>query len=148
MEPARARPRVAERDPGREHVPAHIQSRMPRPDPPSADRSPHPQPPSRREAMSILRAPSFALFAAMATVSWPPMSLQEPLRPEPDMPVTAAARTEVIESVIRELKRAYVFPQVADEIETALRARMTNKEYDGIESSTALASALTEHLQA
>jgi C-terminal processing protease CtpA/Prc len=41
-----------------------------------------------------------------------------------------------------------VFPKVADDIETAIKARVANKEYDKIESSNAFASTLTDNLQA
>ena len=94
--------------------------------------------------LPVLPAAAFLLAAIPASTQ----PVQGPRHPEPDMPVAAAARAEVIDNVIRELKKSYVFPKVADEIETALRDRVKNKEYDKIESSSAFASTLTEHLQA
>lgn len=91
------------------------------------------------------RMVALALLAVPAPLQSVPQGSH---RPDPDMPVTAAARSEVVENVIRELKQSYVFPKVADEIDVALRERMKRKEYDSIGSSSAFASTLTEHLQA
>jgi hypothetical protein len=96
--------------------------------------------------ISIASFPAAALLVAFIAPSTHP--LQGPRRPEPDMPVTAAARAEVIDNVIVELKKSYVFPKVADEIETALRERMKNHEYDKIDSSNEFAMKLTDDLQA
>jgi hypothetical protein len=98
--------------------------------------------------MTILPLPFLSAATALAALLPFTVSPQGPRKPEPDMPITAAARAEVIDNVISELKRSYVFPKVADEIETAIRARVANKEYDKIESSNAFASTLTENLQA
>lgn len=98
--------------------------------------------------MIHLSLPSIALAAALVTLIPPTPALQGPRRPEPDMPITAAARTEVIDNVIQALKKSYVFPKVADEIETALRAQQKNKEFDKIDSSNAFATTLTERVQA
>jgi hypothetical protein len=92
--------------------------------------------------------PACTLVAASAAMIPITLGFQGPRRPEPDMPITAAARTEVIDNVIQELKKSYVFPKIADEIETALREQQKNKEFDKIESSNAFAAALTDHLQA
>jgi retinol-binding protein 3 len=93
---------------------------------------------------SLISSAAFLISALAPSTT----SLQGPRRPEPDMPITAETRAEVIDNVIRELKQSYVFPKVADDIETALRTRMKDKEYDHIESSNAFATTLTEHLQA
>jgi hypothetical protein len=69
-------------------------------------------------------------------------------RPEQtDLPINAATRTEVIESVLRRLNDSYVFPEVAAQMERAIRARMRRGEYDRITSSAALAQTLTSHLR-
>jgi hypothetical protein len=98
--------------------------------------------------MSIFPIPFLSAASALAALLPFTFAPQGPRKPEPDMPVTAAARTEVIQNVIAELKKSYVFPKVADEVETALKTRVANKEYDKIESSNAFASTLTEHVQA
>jgi len=66
----------------------------------------------------------------------------------PDMTVTPAMRTEVIEGVLRELKKSYVFPDVAKKIEEAVNARVKGKEYEQITSAAVFARTLTEHLRA
>jgi hypothetical protein len=96
--------------------------------------------------ISIASISSTVLITAFIAPS--PLPLQGPRRAEPDMPVTPAARSEVIDNAIVGLKKSYVFPKVADEIETALRARIANHEYDKIESSNEFATKLTADLQA
>lgn len=64
-----------------------------------------------------------------------------------DLPINAPARTEVIESVLRRLSDSYVFPEVAAQMEKAIRARMRKGEYDQITSSAVLAQTLTSHLR-
>ena len=66
----------------------------------------------------------------------------------PDMTVTPAMRTEVIEGVLRELKKSYVFPDVAKKMEEAVHARVKGKEYEQITSAAVFARTLTEHLRA
>lgn len=68
--------------------------------------------------------------------------------PPADKTLDAAARQEVIEGAIKKLHATYVFPEVAKQMEAALRERMQRKEYDTVTSATALARLLTEHLQA
>jgi hypothetical protein len=64
-----------------------------------------------------------------------------------DLPISAATRTEVIESILKKLNDSYVFPEVAAQMEKAIRARMQRGEYDRITSSMALAQILTAHLR-
>ncbi len=68
--------------------------------------------------------------------------------PPVDKTIDAQKRLEVIEGAIKKLNETYVFPEVAKQMETALRERMQRKEYDAISSSSALARTLTEQLQA
>jgi hypothetical protein len=65
-----------------------------------------------------------------------------------DKTLDAAGRQAVIEGAIKKLHETYVFPEVAKQMETALRERMQRKEYDAITSAAALARTLTEQLQA
>ncbi len=65
----------------------------------------------------------------------------------PDLEVTAAARSSVIEGLIKELNDGYVFPETAKKMEDDLRARSAKKEYDSITSSRAFAEKLTSDLQ-
>jgi C-terminal processing protease CtpA/Prc len=69
-------------------------------------------------------------------------------RAQPDITMTAAMRTEVIEGILKTLKTDYVFPEVAQKMDRAIHARMQNKEYDAITGASDFAHTLTTHLQA
>jgi retinol-binding protein 3 len=49
--------------------------------------------------------------------------------------------------VLKRLNDAYVFPETARKMETAIRERMQRKEYDSMTSPAAFAERLTAHLQ-
>ncbi len=66
----------------------------------------------------------------------------------PDMTIDAATRTQVIESLLKDLNEAYVFPEVAKKMEADVRSRMKNKEYDALASAREFAQKLTDDLQA
>jgi C-terminal processing protease CtpA/Prc len=66
---------------------------------------------------------------------------------QPDMTVDAAARKEVIESLIKRLNDAYIFPDVAGKMEQAVRARVAKGEYDQITSAKKFAEKLTADVQ-
>ncbi len=68
-------------------------------------------------------------------------------REEPDMAITPALRTEVIEGALREIRQRYVFPEVAEKMETAIRERLKKGEYDTLTSAKMLAQLLTDHLR-
>lgn len=59
----------------------------------------------------------------------------------------ARARAEVIERVLGELDRAYVFPEVAARMREAVRERVDNGEYDSLDDVGAFAEKLTADLQ-
>jgi hypothetical protein len=65
----------------------------------------------------------------------------------PDMAVDSAIKNTVIDNMIKELNEGYVFPEVARQIETDIRARQKNKEYDAITSSRDFAKKLTDDVQ-
>ena len=67
---------------------------------------------------------------------------------QPDLTINAATRVEIIEGVIKRLNDFYVFPEIAKQMETAIRGRMRNKEYDQITSAALMAQMLTSHLRA
>jgi C-terminal processing protease CtpA/Prc len=67
---------------------------------------------------------------------------------QPDLTIDAAARTQVIDGVLKRLNDSYVFPDMAKKMEQSIRERVTNKEYDQITSAKAFATKLTEDLQA
>ncbi|HVF88866.1 MAG TPA: S41 family peptidase [Blastocatellia bacterium] len=64
-----------------------------------------------------------------------------------DPALDARTREEVIDGAIRNLNDAYVFPDVAKQMEKALRDRAQNKEYDNVTSPRAFAEMLTNHLR-
>lgn len=65
----------------------------------------------------------------------------------PDRPLDAATRITVIDELIKQLNRIYVFPDVAKKMELAIRTRQAKKEYDAITSGNEFAKILTEHLR-
>src|SRR5262245_21410545 len=64
-----------------------------------------------------------------------------------DPPINAAMRMAVVEAVLKRLNESYVSPEVAAQMERAIRARMQRPEYDQVTTSSALAQALTSHLR-
>ena len=72
---------------------------------------------------------------------------QQPQIP-PDRPVDAAARSTVIDTLLKELNDTYVFPEVAKKMESDLRSRLAKNEYDSLTTGRAFAEKLTNDLQA
>jgi hypothetical protein len=70
---------------------------------------------------------------------------QEP--PGPDTTIDAAVRASVIDGALNHLKTAYVFPETAEKMAEAIRARAQKKEYDSIASARTFADTLTKNLQ-
>jgi hypothetical protein len=68
--------------------------------------------------------------------------------PQQDAPMNAAARQEVIDSLMATLNQFYVFPEKAAVIERGLRAQHMKGEFDGTDSAKQFARSLTEHVQA
>ncbi len=66
---------------------------------------------------------------------------------QPDLTIDVKVREEVIEGVIKNLNQSYIFPETAKKMETALRERISKKEYDQIASAKAFAAKLTADLQ-
>lgn len=48
------------------------------------------------------------------------------------MAINATVKPETIDVLLKELNDKYVFPDVAKKIETDIRSRQKNKEYDAI----------------
>jgi hypothetical protein len=66
----------------------------------------------------------------------------------PDMTVDTATRQAVIDAALNRLKASYVFPETAEKMDQAIRARLAAHEYDSVTSAKALARRLTQDLQA
>jgi hypothetical protein len=67
--------------------------------------------------------------------------------PQNDMTIDATMRNQVIESVIANLNRSYVFPEKAAAMEKQLRAQMQHGDYDSVTSADKLADTLTDALR-
>ena len=65
----------------------------------------------------------------------------------PDLPIDAATKTQIINDLTKELNESYVFADVAKKMETDVKQRLQNKEYDKITSSREFAEKLTGDLQ-
>lgn len=79
-----------------------------------------------------------ALFIAF------PLAPQDPA----DRTIDTAERRSVIDGVLDQLTRAYVFPDTAAAMDRAIRTRQRRGEYDRITSGRVFAESLTAHLQA
>lgn len=92
-----------------------------------------------------------ALFAGLllSALALAPASAQmRGARDQPDMTVDAAQRKQVIDAMIAELHKSYVFPEKAKKVEADIRARQKRGEYDGITSAEKLSKTLTADVQA
>src|SRR5436305_10456095 len=100
--------------------------------------------------MTIRRTMTVIFVLMIAAICLPTRAglAQGPQGPQQDMTVDATARAAVIDSAIKNLNEAYVFPEVAKKMEQALRERVANKEYDSVTSAKAMAEKLTTDLQA
>ena len=66
---------------------------------------------------------------------------------EADRPIDAATRQEVIETTLKLLRENYIFPDVAQQIEQAIREQIRKKAYDSISNPETFAQRLTAELQ-
>jgi hypothetical protein len=102
---------------------------------------------TRRTAGLLLPALGFIVALTSFNAAQQPRPQQQ--QPEqPDLTIDAATRADVIEGTLKNLREAYVYPEVAQKMEVAVRERMAKKEYEAITSAKELARTLTEHLQA
>jgi retinol-binding protein 3 len=85
------------------------------------------------------------LLAALLLTGSPLLAQRQP--PTADGMLDARARAEVIDGALDALNQSYVFPDVAQKMEQAIRARQRRKEYDAITSARQLAQTLTDHLR-
>lgn len=89
---------------------------------------------------------SLFAFLAISFIANPDVHAQQGYK-QPDMAIDAGVRTQVIDAILKELNDRYVFPEVAKQIETNMRQRIANKEYDSVTSAEEFAKKLTEDLQ-
>lgn len=104
----------------------------------------------RCEKMTIRKLLFFvtSMAIAIALVFFHSTSAMPQPNPEqPDLTISAATRREVIEAVTKTLDD-YVFPIVAKEVQTNIRTRWQNGEYNSITSAIKFAQTLTDNIQA
>ncbi|WP_458069006.1 S41 family peptidase [Rhodanobacter sp. BL-MT-08] len=65
----------------------------------------------------------------------------------PSAPIESADRKAVIKSLGEQLKANYVFPDIAEKVETTLSANAASGAYDGTKTTDVFAAALTKDLQ-
>src|ERR1051326_3639467 len=97
--------------------------------------------------MNIVPTTPRSLFPALVLFLASLVVYAQNAPPGPDMTLDAAARAQVIDGALKALKENYVFPEIADKMEQAIRARQQRKEYDPVTSSRNLAQLLTDHLR-
>lgn len=88
----------------------------------------------------------FAIFSSFALFSTTIFAQSGENQP-PDITVDAAAKNQVIDAILKELNDRYIFPDIAQKMESDVRGRIKNKEYDQITSARAFAKKLTEDLR-
>lgn len=88
-----------------------------------------------------------ALAAGLSAATASTLAAQSPDR-GPDLRLDTAARAQVLDGVLRELRAGYVFPDRAAEMERVVRARAARGEYERLTGARAFADSLTAHLQA
>lgn len=67
---------------------------------------------------------------------------------QPDTPIDARTKSAVVESLIVQVQRHYIFPEKATHLAKSLRKRLAAREYDSITSSKVFADSLMAHMQA
>lgn len=65
-----------------------------------------------------------------------------------DMHMTISSRGKLIDSLITEVNRSYVFPDMARKVDATLRAQQRQGAFDNIDSAQKLSEVLTNQLQA
>jgi retinol-binding protein 3 len=96
--------------------------------------------------MRAVLALALLAFCMLADPNAPPVVAQQGPPEQPDMTLDAAARKEVVETLVKRLNESYVFPDAAAKMEQSLRSR--EAEYAQITSARQFAEKLTADLQA
>ena len=90
----------------------------------------------------IFRLAVFCLFATSVVV----IGCAQP--EQADLTIDAAARTQVVDAILKRLNDSYVFPDVAKKMAESIRDHVAKKDYDQITSAKQFATTLTTDLQA
>lgn len=77
------------------------------------------------------------------------MTAEEPTaaNAQPDMPITAAVRSQVIAETARKIREHYVFPDVAEKVAASILAADKAGQYQHLNQAQAFAEALTKTIQ-
>jgi len=96
----------------------------------------------------FIKSAFFAILAVCFVLN-PDIARAQPQQnsPQTDATIDAATKTQVIDELLKELNDRYVFPEVAKQMESNIRQRISNKEYETIASSDEFAKKLTADLQ-
>jgi peptidase S41-like protein/AMP-activated protein kinase-like protein len=86
----------------------------------------------------------FACFLA----TWATLTVPSSAYPQQKPTLDAAARSRAIDGIVRCLREGYVFPEVGQKMEKAIRDRAAAGAYDRITDGEALAAELTNDLRA
>lgn len=100
---------------------------------------------SRMRSVAVVAGAGVLGAAALAKFALPMFGPDGPR--QNDRAVDTAVRSEVVDAVVANLDRAYVFPQKAELVGNVLRAKMQRGEFDGISSAEEFAEVLTDTLQ-
>ena len=98
----------------------------------------------------LLRLTRCAMLIGSIMIAALPAAKAQPVpgaQKQPDMTIDAAQRGKLIDDIIGELNRSYVFPDQAKKAEAVLRAHQKQGAYDSITSAEKMRDTLTEHLQ-
>lgn len=101
----------------------------------------------RYRRLAVIKA--LLLIACLLLTNLAPavVARQQAPQPQRDRDIDAAMRATVIDGALNHLNETYVFPEVAKQMESAVRARQQRGEYEAITSAQRLATTLTAHLQ-
>jgi retinol-binding protein 3 len=91
-------------------------------------------------------AKPFLICSLLVTICWPVNVFAQTGRSS-DRDIDARTRQQVIEEIIRQLRRRYVLPAAVDKIEEHLRKKLRAGSYDNAATAVKFAQALTEDLR-
>ena len=86
-----------------------------------------------------------ALLLSAFAVS-PASAQMRPDPNQPDMTLSAAQRNQVIDAMVAELHKSYVFPEQAKKVDALIRQHQKKGDYNSITSAAKLSTTLTEHV--
>lgn len=92
---------------------------------------------------SILASLLLSAIAFAPAIAQPPGG-----RDQPDMTIDSAQRKQVIDAMLAELHKSYVFPEQAKKVDAVIRQHQKRGDYDSITSAEKLSKTLTEHVYA